>query len=152
MNPVNKSNFIQWNEGMSIKHNPDMHHNHPNPLMRFLERRRTSAIIRYLDTGESDVVLDVGCGAGNMLEQLNKGRLYGIDISQFVLGLSRKRLGSKTGLFRGNAESLPFKDNYFDRVFCSEVIEHTINPDKIISQGSRLHRWGLNRADAGRSE
>ena len=140
INSINAGNFVKWNEGMSIKHNPDKHHNHPNPIMRFLERRRTGTIIKYLDVRESDFVLDVGCGAGNMLEQIRKGRLFGIDISQFVLGLSRERLGNQTILLRGNAESLPFRDNHFDRIFCSEVIEHTLSPDNVIREIFRVLR------------
>lgn len=138
MSHVTDQNFKEWNEAMSKKHNPDLHHNHPNPLMRFLERRRTSSIIQYLDIKELDFILDVGCGAGNMLDRVRNTHCFGVDISSFVLGLSKKRLGDRVGLSRGNAELLPFKDGMFDKVFCSEVIEHTINPDKVINEIYRV--------------
>ncbi len=135
---IDKTNFKEWNEGMSRKHNPDMHHNHPNPIMKFLERRRTNSIMKFLDVRDADSVLDIGCGAGNMLDEIMKGSLFGIDMSTFVLGLSKKRLGDRVNLFRGNAEMLPFKDSTFDRIFCSEVIEHTMNPQRVIGEIYRI--------------
>ena len=142
MTHVTETKFIQWNEAMSEKHNPDLHHNHPNPIMRFLERRRTGAIIQYLGIKESDRILDVGCGAGNMLDRIEGAHGFGVDISNFVLSLSKQRLGDRIGLSRGNAEILPFKDHTFDKVFCSEVIEHTINPDKVIDEIYRVLKSG----------
>ena len=136
--PIIEKDFIKWNEEMSEKHNPDLHHNHPNPFMRFLERRRTSSIIQYLDIKDSDFILDVGCGAGNMLDQVRSTHRFGVDISNFVLALSINRLEDRVDLSRGNAELLPFKDDTFDKVFCSEVIEHTMNPDKVIREIYRV--------------
>jgi ubiquinone/menaquinone biosynthesis C-methylase UbiE len=59
-------------------------------------------------------------------------------LSGFVLGLAKKKLNNKAVLQKGNAESLPFKANSFDKLFCSEVIEHTLNPQLIIAEMHRI--------------
>lgn len=135
---LDEKKFVEWNEAMSIKHNPDFHHNHPNPLMRIMENKRTTSILSYLEIEQKDKVLDVGCGAGNMLERVGKGKLYGIDLSAFALGLAKSRLNNNAILQKGNAESLPYKSNSFDKLFCSEVIEHTLHPERIIDEMHRV--------------
>ena len=89
---VDKGNFVEWNEEMCVKHDPDLQHNHPNRLMRLLESMRTGCVLKYLDVDEPDAVLDVGCGCGNVLEKIVKGRLYGIEISEYAIKRAEKRL------------------------------------------------------------
>jgi ubiquinone/menaquinone biosynthesis C-methylase UbiE len=142
MAQVDEKKFLEWNEAMSVKHNPDFHHNHPNPMMRFLERRRTNSILRYVDPVDSDRILDVGCGAGNMLERFRQGHLYGVDISNFVLEQAKRRLGDRVVIQRGNAENLPFRSESLDKIFCSEVIEHTLHPEKVVGEIFRVLKKG----------
>lgn len=136
--PVNEEDFARWNEEMSIRDNPDLHHNHPCCLMRRLERMRTDRILKYLGVRNSEHILDVGCGAGNMLGCIHTGSLYGIDLSSFLLELAAKRLGTRANLQKANAEAIPFDDNTFDKVFCSEVLEHTLRPQRVIDEMHRV--------------
>jgi len=84
-------------------------------------------------------VLEVGCGAGNVLEQVRSGRLYGIDISAFLLQKSQRRLAHRQAkLVRSNAERLPFADRQFRKLICTEVLEHVLDPRKVVGEMARV--------------
>ncbi len=134
-----EQNFIDWNEEMAHKYDPEAYHLRSNFLIRWIERRRVKAILRFLAVRPTDRVLEVGCGAGNVLEQVGSGRLHGLDLSTYLLQKARRRLaGCKAGLVRGNAEQLPFAGGRFDKLVCTEVLEHVADPRRVVNEMARL--------------
>lgn len=129
--------FEAWNEEMSKKYNPDHYHDGANPLLRFIEGRRTKAILRGLEIKSTDRLLDIGCGAGNMLKRIDAKRT-GIDLSETMLQRSRTKLGDSVALEKMSAEKLHFPDGSFDKVICSEVIEHILDPRAALSEIERI--------------
>lgn len=92
-------------------------------------------------------ILDVGCGYGFLLQRLKaryfknpkniRLEMYGIDISPFMVENAKRNVPE--GKFCCcPAESLPFEDNSFKNVVCSEVIEHVINPRKTVHELARV--------------
>jgi SAM-dependent methyltransferase len=86
-----------------------------------------------LDVRAGDLVLDAGCGEGrHCFGCLERGaRVVGLDLDVDSLRLPVRRLreragelGSLGGMVQGNTFALPFADGTFDRVICSEVMEH----------------------------
>ena len=78
-------------------------------------------------------LLDAGCGEGrHCFGGLSRGaRVVGVDLDLDSLRLASKRLrkeaaavGSLGEMLQGNAFALPFRDETFDKVICSEVMEH----------------------------
>ncbi len=68
-------------------------------------------------------VLDIGCGEGRLLRR-NPALVYGIDINKkMVEQLMKENLLVK----EGNVTGIPYADNFFDVVHCSNIIEH-LNP------------------------
>lgn len=130
--------FEKWNEEHAIKHDLDKFYNHPNRLFRFIENKRIRVLIQEADIRENDELLEVGCGAGHILERIGKGNLTGIDISPVQIERAEKRLGNKAKLIRANGESLPFKDKSFDRILCTEVFEHVLEPEKLLMEMKRV--------------
>ncbi len=131
------ADFEKWNEEMAIKYNPDNYHNSNNFLIRWIERARARAIIKSLDVKDGDKVLDLGCGAGNMLAQINGGELYGVDISDFLLNIAQNRNYQRPVAFiRGDVENLPLEISCrkYDKIFCSEVLEHVLHPEKVVDE------------------
>ncbi|MGD1704391.1 class I SAM-dependent methyltransferase [Dapis sp. BLCC M229] len=71
-------------------------------------------------------VLDIACGTGRTLKfiraTLPKACLYGIDLSPNYLKKANKLLSEELGelsqLLQGNAENLPFRENYFQGTTC----------------------------------
>ena len=80
-------------------------------------------------------VLDVGCGEGRhifgILNAFEDVHCYGLD--QDIPSLEKckegleffKKLDSNETIFQqGSVYQLPFEDNFFDLIICSEVLEH----------------------------
>lgn len=86
--------------------------------------------------------LDVGCGDGNVSQlYLNKGEVFGIDISKGALKLAREK-GIETKWCDLNKGALPFEDNSFDAVIFTDVIEHLVNPFAIIKEAKKVLKKG----------
>jgi SAM-dependent methyltransferase len=83
-----------------------------------LEYQRSHMIIKRIPP-DVETLLDVGCGNGFLTNQLNHINLVaGTDRSTSAL----KCL--KTPACQSSIDALPFKDNSFDLVLSTEVIEH----------------------------
>ena len=88
-------NFYEWNEKHARKHDLDKFYNHPNALFRYIEDTRIQTLIHFAQIENDNKVLEVGCGAGHILEKIDNGELFGIDISEVQISRARKRLGDK---------------------------------------------------------
>ncbi len=78
-------------------------------------------------------ILDVGCGTGRFLMQLQRAlpsaRLFGLDLSAPYLSRAAARLaGQGVSLVNDNAESMPWADAHFDAV-SSIFLFHELPPD-----------------------
>jgi SAM-dependent methyltransferase len=89
--------------------------------------------LERLEVRPGDTVLDAGCGEGrHCFGALEHGaRVVGLDLDLASLrpavGGLRKRgeeLGSLGAMIQGDTFRLPFRDESFDKVICSEVMEH----------------------------
>ena len=88
-------------------------------------------------------VLDVGCGDGYLCHILkSKKGIYnvtGIDISEKRIEMG-KNLYKDCTFLAGDAYQIPFDDNSFDLVICSEAIEHLENPLRASKELERVAR------------
>lgn len=81
-------------------------------------------------------ILDIGCGDGVLLSLIKRGRLYGVDLDQKSLDYAATRV--KAQLEKAPAEKLPFKNNYFDTVVATEIIEHLSHPKQMLTETRRV--------------
>lgn len=89
-------------------------------------------------------LLDAGCGTGNFSrEAIIKGaKVISMDISSRLIKITHNKCHNK--VVRGDVLNLPFKNDSFDIVLSTEVIEHTLNPGKAIAEMARvLKRNGI---------
>ncbi len=96
-------------------------------------KRRAKEIVLSLDPKPNEVVLDAGCGDGfylHLLSNLSKAKLVGLDDNPKALALAKNYVRSnKLKLVEGDVTKMPFKAGSFDKVICSEVLEHL--PDDV---------------------
>jgi ubiquinone/menaquinone biosynthesis C-methylase UbiE len=88
-----------------------------------------------------EAFLDAGCGDGRYLAALAEElpeRRAGFDLSERILETARQRVAAD---FRqGNLEAIPFADDEFDVVLCSQVIEHVLDADAAVAELARVLR------------
>jgi 2-polyprenyl-3-methyl-5-hydroxy-6-metoxy-1,4-benzoquinol methylase len=86
-------------------------------------------------------ILDVGCGSGHFLKvAIEVGwKAYGTEIASSAFEqLSRLGINS----FCGKLESASYASGFFDVVYCSEVIEHLVDPVTLLREIGRIVRRG----------
>lgn len=88
-------------------------------------------------------LLDVGCGMGGVfgtLPEHPRQERFGVDFSEVALEIVRSR---STGTFlKGDVRSMPFNDRFFDRVLCTETLEHVDDPERVIAEMARVLKPG----------
>jgi SAM-dependent methyltransferase len=92
--------------------------------------RRFEALVEHGDL-RGRRVLDVGCGTGALAAALAEragARVWGVEPSARMLDVARTRVPRGVGLRRGRAESLPFKDGWFERAVMSLVVHLVDRP------------------------
>jgi len=134
-------NFIKWNDEMIKKFDLEHYHENANFIVRFIESRRVKFILRFLDANKQDRIIELGCGAGDILGNIKQGNLTGVDISQYILDIAEKRYRNIIFVL-GNIESLPeeIKKNQYNKIICSEVLEHVENPTKVLEEIKKIAR------------
>ncbi len=91
--------------------------------------------------GSGSELLDVGCGAGSVadLARVSFQRVCGCDVSFHALRRASLR-GMAVACVDLNAGVLPYRDRSFDCVTCLEVIEHVVDPLRLLKELRRVLR------------
>jgi ubiquinone/menaquinone biosynthesis C-methylase UbiE len=84
-------------------------------------------------------VLDVGCGTGVLAAALAErgSRVWGVDASDEMLVQAATRAGRGLAFKPGDAESLPFKDGWFERVVFRLVV-HVVDRQRAFAEARRV--------------
>lgn len=133
----------KWNNQMVKKyHSKGTLFESKNILLRTIEKMRLKKIVQLAQFQENDLVLDLGCGEGFLISLIPNStkKIVGLDISEIALNRAAEILKEKKGveLLRGNAEKLNLPDESFDKIICSEMLEHTPKPRKAMEEMHRV--------------
>jgi len=97
---------------------------------------------------EGDITLDAGCGFGrHSVQFFTRGAsVFSMDLdleslkkTRFAIAQMRNDESKGTYMVHtGDALNLPFKDGTFDRIICSEVMEHVVDDNRACAELSRV--------------
>jgi ubiquinone/menaquinone biosynthesis C-methylase UbiE len=112
--------------------------------------RTRAAAVDALRLSAGDVVLDVGCGSGDVAVGLVPlvhpgGRIVGVDASEAMVREARRRTegrGLPVAFEVGDAQNLAFDDGTFDACRCERVLIHVPDAAGALGEMARVTRPG----------
>ena len=106
-------------------------------FLGFLELMRANG-------AESDEVLDLGCGCGQLLELLvaeTDWKISGLDFSPSAIEVARESVGEKVDLVCGSAtDRTLYPENKFDLICMMDVVEH-LQPENLRMSLANARYW-----------
>lgn len=118
-------------------------HKSKNPIQKFLINNFYSSLISLVKHVAPQTILDAGCGEGFTMDRLAKfglgKKIEGVEYSKYAISLGKKLFPNLT-FKEGNVYKLPYEDESFDLVVCTEVLEHLNAPSKVIKEVLRTSR------------
>ena len=118
-------------------------HTAKNPLQKLLINNFYNYLISTIKDLEVNSILDVGCGEGFTLNRLSEEgigkKLEGVDFLETAIELGKKA-HPKLTLKQGNIYDLEYKNNSFDLVMATEVLEHLEDPQKGLKELIRVSK------------
>lgn len=123
---------------------------------RLLEMYVTSDVVaqrveflKSVNIEEGERVLDVGTGPGFLAQSIAEsvgslGSVCGVDISEYLLSVAHSENKNKPYIefVYGNAADLPYPDEDFDTVVCTQVLEYVPDADAALLEFHRVLRKG----------
>lgn len=117
-----------------------------DPSVYNMCRKDYPDILAELEKEDFKDVLDAGCGTGAVISLLQKKypdkHYTGIDLSEKMIGVARRKAIPGAEFVQGDCEELPFADNSFDAVLCSMSFHHYPNPESFFASVFRVLRPG----------
>jgi ubiquinone/menaquinone biosynthesis C-methylase UbiE len=132
-----------WNDEFARAHDINAYYERSGFLIRYIESQRLSTIRTFVGPTSGDRLLEVGCGGGHVLRLFPEAQLTGVDVSGEMLARARANLaGLSVRLLKGQLQELDLPDSSFDKIVCTEVLEHAAEPSVVLSEIRRLLRPG----------
>lgn len=121
---------------------------HKYTVDNWFYQKHLNAFLERLDAmvmeTEPTTLLDAGCGEGFVVNYLAQRhpevRMTGVDLSEGAVKYAQEHFGEHATYRTGSLYKLPFSDNSFDTVLCSEVLEHLDEPNKAVAELKRVAR------------
>jgi len=120
---------------------------HWDQVSTSITKRNTFVIARYTtilsQICEGKRILDIGCGSGALTYLISQkgGMVIGVDVLDGAIKFAREKTKNirNIGFIKASACHLPFKNDCFDYVVSSDVIEHLEEPDKMLAEIKRVY-------------
>lgn len=138
--------FYKTNEFVAHTSPMRTHYYSRNPIERAIWQRKLAWMTKTLAQTPHTRVVDIGCGDGGLVQTTDPKSSYtGVDISPTQLAHFRTHLPAirkthpgKITLVEHDVSVLPFKANSFDLALACDVLEHVMDPVKVIREIQRV--------------
>jgi ubiquinone/menaquinone biosynthesis C-methylase UbiE len=110
-----------------------------------LRRIQYPKIIQYLQWIRPENILDIGCGSGDLLVEMSKyAKVTGVDVNirNNLNVIQKVPDGRPISYFEGNALNTPLKNESFDCLTLSSVLQMVKEDDKLLEECFRVLKPG----------
>ena len=93
---------------------------------------------------KGEKILDLGCGYGYYTDYFKSigGNAVGIDASQAMIDIAKKNYPDCDFEVADITQKIPFEDNFFDIIFCNQVLMDIENAESVFYECSRILKPG----------
>ena len=102
-------------------------------------------IFEFLKDKEYTKLLDIGCGTGyliDMLAKVHEAEYTGVDLSPEMIKQANNKKIKNAKFVEGRSDEIPFDDNTFDIITCSQSFHHYPDTDKAMQEAKRVLKPG----------
>jgi 2-polyprenyl-3-methyl-5-hydroxy-6-metoxy-1,4-benzoquinol methylase len=131
----------ELNDRLAREHPIDDYYARSPLPIRLIEQKRLAIIREMVGESAGRELAEIGSGGGHVLRMFPRAKITAIDVSEVFLDTARKNLAGYDAKFiKGEVDKLDLPDASFDRIICTEVLEHTVDPEAILKTIVRLLR------------
>jgi len=115
------------------------------PLFQWWMKKFHRLVIEQITFTKKPKILDISCGTGELLKEIaEKGNadLYGVDLSEEMVAVARKKLPSSVELKFADVHQLPFPDDSFEYVISTEAFHHYYDQFLALKEMVRVAKMG----------
>lgn len=117
------------------------------------QQRKIDFILKELDLKDKNIILDIGCGTGILLENIyDKNKVFvEVDISEKMLKEIWKKFKDEPNvlLIQADADNLPFRSKIFEAIFAITLIQNLPNPKVTLREIKRVSKEGAHMIASG---
>ena len=134
-----ESEVERLNDKLAKEHNIDDYYDRSPLIVRWIEQQRLRIIREMVAADPNHRILEVGSGGGHVLRMFKRAKLTAVDVSDVFLATAKANLaGYDVEFIKGEIDKLGLPAAKFDRIICTEVLEHTKDPEAILKEIARL--------------
>lgn len=134
-----EASVSELNDRLAREHPIDDYYARSPLPIRIIEQKRLDIIRRMAGETAGRELAEIGSGGGHVLRMFPRAKITAIDVSDVFLDTARKNLAGYDAKFiKGEVDKLDLPSASFDRIICTEVLEHTRDPEAILGALARL--------------
>jgi 2-polyprenyl-3-methyl-5-hydroxy-6-metoxy-1,4-benzoquinol methylase len=127
------------NDRLAVEHSINDYYEKSFWPIRKIEQARLRIIREMVGPASGLSLLEVGSGGGHVLRMFRDAQLTAVDVSGKFLETARQNLrGYDCRFIQGAIDQLGLPEASFDRIVCTEVLEHIPDPHPVMREIARL--------------